>query len=333
MNTIFDTPLEIAPIINTPQTISKSDKQDNKQGPVNKDSKQSNNTQKKKNTPQKHGGKRSKASFDKKPETKVASVRPLDNYFEINITLDGITHLAEIFYGMLRSRDSKMTALFTELEFRYVLTMSVLYRLATIANYHHSAFIGKLSDLKTLAHGLLLPDVIATYVETFGIVTLQNGAKVIPFFRGYQHVRRHMPMADLNNIVQMINMYDLEEYETQYWADPDDWGLCDAIVLKYSKACSRALKNAIELRPVKYDEYEGRPEFLSCYKSNRFDTHVECLAIDKIDSQQCQLGASYRLRTHETLRMNGTYLPPLFGTDSVRPDVFLVNHFNKAWRT
>jgi hypothetical protein len=275
-------------------------------------------------------GKNKLAKFSKKPETSISSVRPLDTVFEIITSFLGIRHVAQSFYEILHARDSKMTNLFSELEFAYVIQLSVYYRCARIANECKTAFLPRLSDLKTLIDGLLLPDCIATFVETFGIVKLTNGASVCPYFRNHATMTQTVGFVDLADTLRSINRerqnYDLPPLDI----NPDNWNINEEIVLKYARASSRALKNAIELRPVDYNNTEGRPEFLTVYEVD--GRHIKCRSFDKIDSTQCQLGACYRLRTAEMMQEGGTQFPVLFGTDNVRPDVHLNYHFIRALR-
>jgi hypothetical protein len=281
----------------------------------------------------KHSGppaKRQMATFSKTPENKLSSVYPLQHQFELATTFTGVRYVSQCFYDILSSRDGKMTQLFSANEFYYIVLLSVYYRCATITNMAKTSIIFGLSDLKNVIMDILLPDAVATYVETFGSIKLSSDAVVIPYFRGINEMQTLAGFVDPVTVIRTINQRRGESDEQPYHVH-GDWNLAPQIIVNYTKAISRALKNAIDLRRVNFAEPEGRPEFLSCYE---VDDHskIRCYSLDKVDQTVCQLGATYRLR-NTAVQDFGVVMEPMFGAPTIEADVFMTNHFLKSLRT
>lgn len=274
--------------------------------------------------------KRQMATFSKKPETKISSTYLLQPYFEIATQFNGVQYIANTFYDILSCRDSKMTNLFTADEFYYIILMSVYYRCASVANAAKATIIFGFSDLKSMMEHVLLPDAIATYVETFGNVDLSNGITVLPYFRDIGEMTNLALFARPQVVLDRINL-SREEADNLPYPIHGNWRLCPTIIVQYMKAVTRALKNAIELREVKYTELSGRPELLAIY-SVEDNRQLQCKALDKLDQSQCQLGAAFRFRTSEMLAIVGEPLIPLYGAPNIDSDVVLTTHFSNSLR-
>lgn len=280
----------------------------------------------------KHQGppaKRQTASFTKTPENKLSSVYPLQTQFELATSYTGVRHVTQCFYDILTSRDGKMTSFFTANEFYYIVLLSIYYRCATITNMAKTSIIFGLSDLKNVVENIMLPDAIATYVETFGSVKLSSDASIIPYFRGFEEMKILPGFVDPKTVIRDINEQRTACDETTFTVH-GIWSLAPQIIVNYTMAVSRALKNAIDLRRVNFTEPEGRPEFLSCYEVDEH-SKIRCYAIDKIDQLSCQLGATFRLRNTSEQDF-GVKMEPMFGAPTVEAAVFLAGHFLRSLR-
>lgn len=267
-------------------------------------------------------GKRTEATFEKKSDSPVLSVYNLLPVFELQTAFLGILEISRAFYDILLAKDAKMTNLFSCDELTYTLSLCVYYRCATVANRSNTKIIFGLSYLKSMVEGLLLPDVLAQFVETFGQVKLSNGCIIAPLFDGYHHMRRQNGFVDPLTILRRMELEPTHE----------EWALHSRPVLRYAQACSRALKNAMELRNVNYAMLEGRPELLACYSFSDDGTY-NVSAIDKIDQKQAQLGAAYRIRISNYLELDvGLAIQPSLGAPNINPAMFLTQHILNALR-
>lgn len=267
-------------------------------------------------------GKRGHTSFEKKSDSIILSVFTLLPVFELYTSFYGVLDVSRAFYAILQSRDRKMTALLTEDDLTYTLLMCVYYRCALVANSSKTKIIFGLSCLKTLTEHVLLPDVLAQFVEAFGTQKLSNSATIVPYFSNYREMRRQPGFVDPEVILRRLGLEPSE----------GDWSIHTLPVLTWEQASSRALKNAMELRPVRYSELEGRPELLGCYEVDDTGTY-RVSALDKIDVHQAQLGAACRFRPKDYSGLNiGLALPPLFGAPDINQDLTLTGHVLKALR-
>lgn len=280
------------------------------------------------NYPPKHGkfnstnGKRTEAKFEKKSDSPVLSVFTLLSVFELHTAFMGVIEIARAFYNILHSRDSKMTNLFSIDDLTYTLLLSTYYRCAYVTNHSATKIIFGLSQLKSVVEGILLPDVLATFVETFGQVKLSDGSTIAPFFDSYDRMKRQPGFVDPKTILDRMGLQPIEP----------EWSLNAEPVLRYMQASTRALKNAMELRPVKYTELEGRPELLGNYRISEDGTY-KVTALDKIDQKQAQLGAVCRFRTEHFNQFRvGIALQPRFGAPDIMPNMFLTNYIVTALR-
>lgn len=273
--------------------------------------------------------KRQMATFSKTPETKLSSTYPLQNQFELQTQFTGVRHVTNCFYDLLSVRDSKTTSYFSALEFHYIVLLSVYYRCATVSNAAKTTIILGLHDLSIALKGLLLPDAVATYVETFGRFKLSSGATVVPYFRGIHDMQQLPGFVDPVTGLRVINQIR-EDKELQPYASQGDWNISIQIITNYSKALARMSKGIVDFRSVNYDELEGRAEFVSCYEVDG-NTRIRCYAYDNIDQVSCQLGAAYRFRQSGQPDV-GVLMEPMFGAPDVEYDVILTNHFLKSFR-
>jgi hypothetical protein len=272
--------------------------------------------------------KRAVATFSKTPENKLTSTYPLQQSYELATLFTGVRYVSLCFYDLLSARDGKMTQLYTCNEFYYIILLSVYYRCAVVANTAKTTVIFGLSDLKNMIENIELPDAIATYVETFGSVKLSSSAVITPYFRGINEMQNLPGFIDPVTVIRGINQLRADN-EDQPYPIFGDWSLSPQIVVKYSKASSRALKGSIEFRRVNFNEVEGRPELLCCYEVE--GENVKCAAYDKVEQSQCQLGAAFRLHGFTSLDY-GVPLVPMFGAPTVNADVILTNHFLRSLR-
>jgi hypothetical protein len=273
--------------------------------------------------------KRQMATFSKTPETKLSSTYPLQLQFELATQFTGVRHVTNCFYDLLSVRDSKTTSYFSALEFHYIVLLSVYYRCATVANTAKTTIILGLHDLSIALKGLLLPDAVATYVETFGRFKLSSGASVVPYFRGI-HDMQHLPgFVDPVTGFRTINQIR-EEKELPPYGAQGDWNISIQIITNYSKALARMSKGIVDFRSVNFDELEGRAEFVSCYEVDG-NTRIRCYSYDNVDQAACQLGAAFRFR-HCGQPDVGVNMEPMFGAPDIEYDVTLTNHFLKSFR-
>jgi len=273
--------------------------------------------------------KRQMATFSKTPETKLSSTYPLQLQFELATQFTGVRYVTNCFYDLLSVRDSKTTSYFSALEFHYIVLLSIYYRCATVSNAAKTTIILGLHDLSIALKGLLLPDAIATYVETFGRFKLSSGATVVPYFRGI-HDMQHLPgFVDPVTGLRTINQIR-EERELQPYGAQGDWSISVQLITNYSKSLARMSKGIVDFRSVNYDELEGRSEFVTCYEADG-NTRIRCYAYDNIDQASCQLGAASRLRRSGQPDV-GVIMEPLFGAPDAEADVILTNHFLRSFR-
>lgn len=275
--------------------------------------------------------KRMLAQFNKVPEPKISSTYILRPYFELSTSFIGVQYIANSFYNILHARDFKMTRFFTQLEFYYILLLSVYYRCALVSNNAKTSLNFELSNMKTMIKDVLLPDALATYVESFGQVKTSSDAIFIPLFRNFEDMLQLAGFINPSSLLNRVNIAR-EEDGLPHYASHTVWSLAPQIVVNYTQATTRALKNAIELRRVNFEEMEGRPEFLSVYEVSDGST-LSCYALDKIDHNQCQLGAAFRYRTKEQISAGGFQISPMFGAEDIEPDVRLSSHFRDSIRS
>lgn len=268
-------------------------------------------------------GKNNQASFEKKADITTITTYCLLPVYELFTSTFGLPTVCKLFYNILRARDAKMTAIVSELDLTYTVLLCAIHRMITITNHFKTTIIFHSSDLRTIVKDVLLPDALATYVETLGMVTLSNGTKVIPYFRGYTEMIRTTGFLDPIEL--------LRQMEPPLEPSITEWALNPQPVIRWMNASTRALKNAMDLRSIKYDEIEGRPEFLA--NGDIIEGNLHCTAVDKIDQNQCQLGAAYRFRDSAyQLESIGLPLPTLFGASPTQLEMVLSAHFRKALR-
>lgn len=272
--------------------------------------------------PQSHE-KRQKAEFNQQKDVTIVSTFLLLPVYELFTETLGINRVCRNFYNIMHARDHKLTSQVSIEAFTYTVLLSVLNRMVRIANTSKTAIILHTSDLNTITKDILLPDAIATFVETFGIVTLSNGTKVVPFFRDYPRMQLLPGFLD-----PLMLLHDME-LEPEF----TNWGLHTRPVLDWQVASTRALKNMMELRTVRYDEIEGRPEFLACYHYD-VNGRLSPTSIDKMDIHQCQLGAAYgiRRRSYQDLKF-GLSTDPVYGAPDCERDLVLTTHFRNTLRS
>lgn len=274
--------------------------------------------------------KRKKPSFNEGKISKNPTCFKLSNYFELATMFTAVEAVTHVFYNMMIARDNKISNLICHDEFLYVTILSIYYRCAVVSNYAKATIIFGLSDLKTVMENILLPDVIATYVETFGVVKLSSGIEVVPYFRDIAEMSNLAGYLDIRSILRAINVTRREHNLPDYQAR-GEWSVSPELIVNYTSSMTRMLKNSMQLRKVNFSEMEGRPEFLTVF-SVLPDGQLDCKSIDLIDLNQCQLGSAYRFRTVDLIEAHGTQFPLIYGAPAIEPKVMLANVFAEALR-
>jgi hypothetical protein len=257
--------------------------------------------------------KRSKASFDRQPEKSILYTYPLSFYFMIQASFTGVNLVISNFYNALRFRDSKLTSLLPELELKYAVVMSVIYRCGTVCNRTAAKTIRNLDLIGDSVRDLMLPDFLCKYIESFGSVKLSSGINVIPYFADYHQLQGNGCFYDPKYILQELGK-----------TSDEHWSHCPEIIDTVHDSMSRALKGALRLRKVDYENVDGRDEFLAAYSYSR-GRRLNCFAPQQMEQSICQLGACYQFRNVETAEdWKGNIKPPyVLGAPEVDQSVTL----------
>jgi len=267
--------------------------------------------------------KRAKASFEKKPVASLTLTPPLFPNFELATSFLHVPATADVYFDMIRSKDQKILNDFTSKEFQYIVLLCVYYRCATITCEMKIRQIQDRNLLGESVNTIQLPNIVAQFVETFGSVPYL-GQRVIPYFRNYQRMITKVGFLDPRILLRQILNGDYDSRDVE-----SDWAVYHPIIEKYQKAIARALKTPLAVRTPNYGSVEGRAEFLSVYEPES-QGKVSCYSIAPAEIYSCQLGCAYRFRTHDMLRMHGTFVPGLFQAAAVRPESVLRSHFNHS---
>lgn len=193
---------------------------------------------------------------------------------------------------MIRSKDFRLAQNITDLQLAYVLTIAYCNRVVQCSLHLGYAIPSNASRLKQIASGIQLPDVLATYIESIGYVTLPSGATVAPFAGDYAVMFPNLYALMLDPAAILI--------EAERPVPPGDWALDTDWIIDFNDATTRAARSGMNFRTVVNSSYEGRLEMVVSYKTTD-DGLLLPEAPTNMTEAEAQLGAVYRFRDYELL--------------------------------
>lgn len=265
--------------------------------------------------------KKQKASFEKQPDSAILYTTTLLLYFEVHASFRGLTDLSTCLYSVLITRDPKLHFMLGELELRYSILMSCIYRCCLIANHAKCTVISGLSRLKDVLLDLHFPEIVCHYIESFGVTEL-NGLKLVPFFRDYREMTQR---ADFENPAFILRILGIPIPDTTF-------SIHNEPILRYARACSRLKRTLLSVRAVDYKNLEGRPEFLATYADDE-DHRTSVFAFEKTPMNVCQLGAALRYRNKDFQNVwDGIKFPITHGCTGIDREAFITSYVNASLR-
>lgn len=281
------------------------------------------------------------ASFEKRSSAPISTTYPTLTIYEIATSFLNVNNICEIYYSIMQNRDRKFTSCFSSSEFSYIIHLSIYLRCALITTASKTSVIFGLSDLKSLLSDILLPVPMCEYIETFGLIELTSGLKVIPYFRdltemctkpGFIKTRVLYNRINADRRTAMLPEAAHRIYAGQPLDDPNALIICPDVVQRYSNAVSRAYTKAIRVRKVDYSNINGRAEFLTSFEHTA-DGMTNCFSLEPISIPECQLGAAYGFHFNELTSQFGEGFAFRFECARVDRDIIITNHFNSVLLT
>lgn len=226
-----------------------------------------------------HGG----AAHLKLQPTSTLVAHPIHNIFPVFAGLGGLERICELTYNVIQSKDSKLGLSLDT--FKYVTTLCVYAKIAIGAENQGKAFPADLSALTRATKGVYLPDFVARYVESFGVVEVRSGLSVTPLF------------DEPSVMFSWPGNIDPKSFLVEGANVKTGWCINHDALLVYSDAVGRAQKSGLNFRKVDFN-CAGSAELLVSYQdvSGEQDSLVTPYASEAFSVDIMHLGASFKYR-------------------------------------
>lgn len=230
-----------------------------------------------------HGG----TYFEKLPLPTFMSLPARRSYYMVYSSNFGLVEFVPRVYQAMISKDFRLGHIITLPQLQYVTSIALLNRVQQCAIEYGTIQPSRTSDVKALANGIVLPDVICKYIEAFGMYTMLNGLRIIPLVG--RHYDEHYPLD------QAIMIDPAQYLVEEHRPIPDnDWKLDNAWVNAFNEATLRA-KTGMSFRKVDNSEkYHGSSAMVSSYRHATYG--IVAYSAEALPIPEAQLNACYALR-------------------------------------
>lgn len=199
----------------------------------------------------------------------------------------GVTLLASTCADILATRDHRLETTMASYKIEYILTLSYALRLLTVASKARYLLAVRFSELKQVMEDILLPDFLAKYIESIGVLKLANGASIAPIAGDYDTI---FPAAHPRQIAphSILARHGIARPENA-------WSIYYPWIHEYNQACARAVKTGLSFRSIR-SESEGRVEMAVSYYDvgDRRTSYIP----EVCSETAAELGAIYAFRRY-----------------------------------
>lgn len=237
-------------------------------------------------TGSRHGG----VAYEQKAQPTSLQIVPRRHYFPIFTSNQGCVDLVRECYDTMIAKDHRLGQHMALHHMQYATCIALFNRMVQCGITYGYSFPRESSRLKQLAHGIQLPSVLATYVESVGLVKMHSGLAVVPYITDYAAWIRQS-----NGL--LVDANDLLGEEDR--PAEEHWALSADRIVQYNGATTRASRTGMRFRSVDNTEYIGRVEMLVSY--TRIATMLLPKAPQSMSAAEAQLGACYRFRDYSTI--------------------------------
>lgn len=252
----------------------------------------------------KHGG----TSYSKTSSRSGLQMVTRRRVFPVFTSNLGVRTVAAIIYDSMVGRDYRLGQTITLIQLQYVLCIAWCNRLCQIGQSEGTAFPLQASRLKSIASGIVLPDILCKFVECIGKVRTLSGVEVVPWVADYHQLFEN----DL-----MVSPADLL-HEAERPIPRGDWALDVDWIIAYNDATTRAGRTGMKFRNVDNAALSGRPELLVSYSVVEEELIPWCPQV--LLESEGQLGAAYQWRNRADIdRWPGTNKELVFNAFSTVP--------------
>jgi hypothetical protein len=291
--------------------------------PYNSPSKNSRQSEDNKNKEPRHGG----TGFDKIKLPTSANIAPKSTYRIAYAGNHGLERFVPIAYQAMISKDWKLANIIQLEQLQYVTSCALLNRLHQISIRCGSTQPQHTKMLKDVCSGIRLPDIIARFVESFGIYTTRNGVSLIPWIGATfeEHIasgqsimidhRRYLHRAQRN---VPINPWYIDE----------DW------IIKFNMSSARVQTSGMSYREVDNSVLDGTSAMITSFLDD--DSSIVAYSSEQSLEPEVKLAACYSLRNRrhqdEWPGEANHLITDDFLTTSYNPSIFIADILVEAFK-
>lgn len=272
------------------------------------------------------------AAYNKTAINPTTLIRPRRSVFPVFVSDEGCTEITRVIYSIVTCKDRHMGAQVPLILMQYVAHMVFYARLLYVGSTLGYYIDREANWLKNNCKSILLPEILAKYIETLGYVDTPNGHRIVPFIPDWE---RYKESIHSERILQLYT-----ELQRPFIGDehPDElnipaWALDTIAIMRYNTNSSRALRLGPGFRTVNFENPEGRKELLVSTKAHP-DGLIPCASF-AITQPEAITGATHRWRRLED---RGDWLPaenhllePDFEDSVVMPDVVVYSETSDTY--
>lgn len=252
-------------------------------------------------------------SYSKQNDITTLSSTPTLPFFPVYVSNLGCRTLAELVLACIRGRDYRIATAIPLLQLVYVTIIAYCNRVVQVSTESGYAKPSFASRLKSVAKGIMLPDVLAKYIETIGLVTCANGIVIAPWAANYEEMFPDGTdmMIDPATILQ----------EADRPIPPGDWCIDVAWILAYNASTSRGARTGMKFRVVEDNSFVGDVKMLVSWTNEApFIGEVTPYCPERISRAEMALGAAYQFRCYTDIRAwFGTHKQLLYRSFTTAP--------------
>lgn len=184
-----------------------------------------------------------------------SSRKTLYPVYSSNLGLDSVV---ESVYNSMTARDHRLAHRISLNMMKYITSCAWLNRVTQCAIHYGYAYPIGVSDLKKATAGIILPEMLAKYIESFGLYQGLNGLKIVPHcWNDFAGFFGYGPNIMVNPDVYL----ELDHRPIP----PNLWHLDNEWIVAYNEAISRAAQRGFSFRRVTQDVYQGSSAMVSSF--------------------------------------------------------------------
>lgn len=259
-------------------------------------------------------------AFEKREMAPSLSMYPCKQIYQVFTGTQYLPDIADRVYTAIHARIKTMPDVIDIHLFRYVISLAFYARLVAVNIHYGLSFPRGSSELKKATTGLQFPIVICQYIETLGLVMMQNGTKILPFVDDY---RRLIPIGSEMFYDPLEAIQDARRPDVH-----NEWSIDLKWLAHYNTvAIPKLLRSGIDMRTILQESCEGKAELLISFKES--EDQVEPLSPERQTLSVAHRGAAFRFRNMDSqtdwIFGDNWIISPQFTCEAISPDNILAN--------